>query len=261
MVLLRLCAGQGPWPSLQPGWRTDLLLDWVPSESQGKLDFYITGPWWASWRCCWLCDRSSGYQRKGGPHPVLSGCRDLYPGGRREASPQSSRVFLSNPPVWAVSSLTLEQVPCPWLTFHSVQTHRAAHLGGHPVGNRWLLVPVPGPRACLTLLHGSRSESGASACYLPLLEKDYFFPAQQQLENRKRTMSFLEVTDYPQLATPEVISVLPVLEPSPSASAGPLGQHSGFSWPVWQVHIGVCYYGLINIQQRSHHPGTCKNFF
>lgn len=109
------------------------------------------------------------------------------------------------------------------------------------VGNRWLLVPVPGPRACLTLLHGSRSESGTSACYLSLLEKDdYFFPAQRQLENRKSIMSFLEVTDYPQLATPEFISVLPVPEPSPSASAGPLGQHSGFSRPVWQVRTSVC---------------------
>lgn len=122
-----------------------------------------------------------------------------------------------------------------------LRRHRAAHLGGHPVGNRWLLVPVPGPRACLTLLHGSRSESGTSACYLPLLEKDdYFFPAQRQLENRKSIMSFLEVTDYPQLATPEFISVLPVPEPSPSASAGPLGQHSGFSRPVWQVRTSVC---------------------
>lgn len=104
------------------------------------------------------------------------------------------------------------------------------------------MVPVPGPRACLTLLHGSRSESGTSACYLPLLEKNnYVFPAQQQLENRKRIMSFLEVTANPQQAIPEFISVLPVPEPSPSASAGLLGQHTGFSWPIWQIHISVCY--------------------
>lgn len=68
---------------------------------------------------------------------------------------------------------------------------------------------------------------------LLLLKKDNnFFPAQQQLENRKRITSFLEVTDYPQQATPDFIFVLPVLEPSPSASPGPLGQHTGFSQPI-----------------------------
>lgn len=43
MVLLRLCAGLGPWPSLQLGQNMDLLLDWVPSESQGMLGLLITG--------------------------------------------------------------------------------------------------------------------------------------------------------------------------------------------------------------------------
>lgn len=132
MVLLRLCAGQGPWPSLQLGQSMDLLLDWVPSESQEKLDLLIAGLCWASWRCFWLCEPGrSGYQRKGGPHPVLSACRDLHPGGRREPSPQSSRVLLSNPPAWAVSSFTLEQmqVPCPWLTFQSSADTQGCTLG------------------------------------------------------------------------------------------------------------------------------------
>lgn len=127
----------------------------------------------------------------GGPHPVLSACRDLHPGGRREPSPQSSRVFLSSPPVQAVSVFRLER-RC-WrhalgLLFAPLQMHRAARLRGHPVGNRHLLVLVPGPRACLTPLRGSRFERRTGACHLPLLEKDdYFFPAQRQLENRKST--------------------------------------------------------------------------
>lgn len=130
--LLRLCAAQGPWPSLQLGQSVDLLLDWVPSESQGKLNLHISGPCWASWRCCCLCEPGrSGDQRKGGPHPVLSACRDLHPSGRREPSPQSSRVLLSNTPVQAVSSFTLGkvQVPCPWLTFLSSAHTRGCTLG------------------------------------------------------------------------------------------------------------------------------------
>lgn len=122
---------------------------------------------------CWLCEPGrNGYQRGGGPHPVLSACRDLHPCGRRETSPQSSRVLLSNPPVLTVSSFTPEQVQVPstWLTFLSSADTQGC-LGGHPVGNRWLLVPVPGPRASLTLLHGSRSESGTRACYPPSPEE------------------------------------------------------------------------------------------
>jgi len=123
-----------------------------------------------------------------GPRPVLSACRDLHPGGRRQPSPQSSRVFLSSPPVRAASVLRQEhrcRRHALGLPFAPRQMHGAAHLQGHPTGNRQLLVSVPGPRACLIPLRGRRSEGCTGACHLPLLEKDYFFPAQQQLENSK----------------------------------------------------------------------------
>lgn len=69
---------------------------------QGPTDELDTGL--VSRRCCWLCAIDGEKQARekgsvGGPSPVLSACGDLHPGGRREPSPQSSRVFLSNPPV------------------------------------------------------------------------------------------------------------------------------------------------------------------
>lgn len=51
----------------------------------------------------------------------------------------------------------------------------------HPVGNTQLMVLVPGRRTCLTVLHGSRSESHTRARCHSLLEKDdYFFSNMRQ---------------------------------------------------------------------------------
>lgn len=107
---------------------------WTECHQKAKESWiYVSlGPAGHPGGCCWLCGPGrSGDQRKGGPHPVLSACRDLHPSGRRELSPQGSRVLLSNTPVQAVSSFTLGkvQVPCPWLTFHSAAHTRGCTLG------------------------------------------------------------------------------------------------------------------------------------
>lgn len=124
----------------------------------------------------------------GGPHHVLSACRDLHSGGGKEPSPQISRVCLSSPPARAISVCRPEcRCRALGLPLAPLQMQRAAFLRGHLVENGQLMVSVPGSRACLTSLHGSRLESRTGVCdHLPLLEKDdYSFSAQQQLENRK----------------------------------------------------------------------------
>lgn len=137
--------------------------------------------------------------------------------------------------------------------------HWAAHLWRHPTGNRQLLVLVPGPRACSTLLHGSRSESRTAACHPPLLKKDdYFFPAQWQLENRKISKCCWLLLPTPVPSGGHWLLIASYSRAcfysaccwaqSPSATASPLGQLSGFSRPGWHVHAIVYYWPVYTIQ-------------
>lgn len=84
----------------------------VSHESQGELELPIPGPYWWGWHqagiqevlLVWNEEKwVPGEGAVGGLHHVLSACRDLHPGDRRELSPQISRVFLRSPPAQAIS--------------------------------------------------------------------------------------------------------------------------------------------------------------
>lgn len=125
----------------------------------------------------------------GASHFFLSTCRGLHAGGRRQPSPQSSRVFLSNCPVKALPVFRMEH-SCRHhalvLPFAALQLHRAARLYGHAIGNRQLFVSVPGPRACLTPLHGSRSESCTGACHFSSGEGRFLFCSTMAAEKQEK---------------------------------------------------------------------------
>lgn len=108
----RLCAGQDTWPSLWLRAEVQTCLASVSHESQGELELPITGSYWWGWHQAGIQEvllvwneekRVPGEGAVGGLHHVLSACRDLHPGDRRELSSQISRLFLRSPPAQAIS--------------------------------------------------------------------------------------------------------------------------------------------------------------